>query len=66
MVRAGRAVTAIEVKSGRAQDRHPGLAAFVEAFKPTRTLLVGTGGIAVEEFLLAPAARWVDGRQPSA
>ena len=59
VVRAGRAVTAIEVKSGRGRDTHPGLAAFAEAFKPTRTLLVGGDGIPVEEFLLAPVARWV-------
>lgn len=58
VVRAGRTVTAIEVKSGRAQDTYPGLAAFAEAFKPTRKLLVGTSGTPVEEFLLAPVARW--------
>ena len=59
VTRAGRAVTAIEVKSGRAQDRYPGLAAFAEAFKPTRKLLVGADGIPVEEFLLSPVARWM-------
>jgi predicted AAA+ superfamily ATPase len=59
VTRAGRAVTAIEVKSGRAQDTYPGLAAFAEAFKPTRKLLVGADGIPVEEFLLSPVARWL-------
>ena len=59
VTRAGRAVTAIEVKSGRAQDTYPGLAAFAEAFKPTRKLLVGADGIPVEEFLLSPVARWM-------
>lgn len=58
VTRAGRAVTAIEVKSGRAQDTYPGLAAFAEAFKPTRKLLVGADGIPVEEFLLSPVAGW--------
>jgi predicted AAA+ superfamily ATPase len=58
VVRAGRSVTAIEVKSGRARDVHPGLAAFVEAFKPKRRLLVGGDGIAVEEFLSRPAEHW--------
>jgi hypothetical protein len=58
VTRAGRTVTAIEVKSGRAQDAYPGLAAFAEAFKPTRKLLVGADGIPVEEFLLSPVARW--------
>ena len=51
---AGRGVTAIEVKSGRARDAHPGVAAFAEAFKPNRKLLVGGGGITVEEFLSRP------------
>jgi len=59
VVRTGRAVTAIEVKSGRGRDTHPGLAAFAEAFKPTRRLLVGGDGIPVEEFLLKPLRHWI-------
>lgn len=59
VVRTGRAVTAIEVKSGRGRDTHPGLAAFADAFKPARKLLVGGDGIPVEEFLLEPVAHWV-------
>ena len=57
MVRVGRTLTAIEVKSGRSRDTPPGLTAFAEAFKPVRKLLVGGDGLAVEEFLLAPVAR---------
>lgn len=59
VVRVGRAVTAIEVKSGRGRDAHPGLAAFSEVFKPARKLLLGGDGIAVEEFLLEPVSHWV-------
>ena len=59
VAKAGRVVTAIEVKSGRAPEAHPGLAAFAEAFKPVRTLLVGGDGIPVEEFLLQPVEHWV-------
>lgn len=59
VVRAGRALVAIEVKSGRGRDTHPGLAAFADAFKPSRKLLVGGDGIPVEEFLLEPVAHWV-------
>ncbi len=59
VLRAGRAVAAIEVKSGRSRDTHPGLAAFRDAFKPGRTLLVGGDGIPVESLLLQPATRWV-------
>jgi uncharacterized protein len=61
VVRAGRRVTAIEVKSGRPADRLPGLEAFRAAFKPDRVLRVGSGGIPIEDFLLAPVAHWVDG-----
>jgi predicted AAA+ superfamily ATPase len=59
VVRSGRNVLAIEVKSGRARDAQPGLAAFVEAFKPTRKLLVGGDGIAIADFLRESVAHWM-------
>ncbi len=59
VVRAGRKLIAIEVKSGRAQDVLPGMQAFNEAFKPDRLLLVGGDGIAVEDFLLMPVESWI-------
>ena len=59
VLRAGRRLVAIEVKSGRAPVAHSGLAAFSEAFKPKRSLLVGGDGIAVEEFLSRPVADWL-------
>ena len=59
VVRVGRAVTAIEVKSGRAPDAFPGLGAFAETFKPKRTLLVGGDGISLEEFLTRPVQHWL-------
>jgi predicted AAA+ superfamily ATPase len=59
VVKAGRTVTAIEVKSGRVSEALPGMAAFAEAFKPQRMLLVGGDGIAVEDFLLRPVEHWV-------
>ncbi len=59
VVRAGRRLVAIEVKSGRAPVAHSGLAAFKEAFKPKRTMLVGGDGIPVEEFLSRPVAAWL-------
>lgn len=61
IVKAGRKLTAIEVKSGRMPQAHAGTAAFAQAFKPWRSLLVGGDGIAVEEFLLQPVAHWVSG-----
>jgi predicted AAA+ superfamily ATPase len=59
IVRTGRIVIAIEVKSGRAPDAFPGLGAFSEAFKPKRTLLVGGNGILLEEFLIKPVEHWL-------
>ncbi len=59
IVRTGRTVTAIEVKSGRRRDWFPGLDAFRAAFRPTRQLLVGGEGVALEEFLTKPVTRWV-------
>lgn len=59
VVRAGKQLTAIEVKSGRSRDTHPGLAAFGAAFPKARKLLVGSDGVAVEEFLSKPVEHWV-------
>lgn len=59
IVQAGRRLTAIEVKSGRAPQAHAGTAAFAQAFKPQRSLLVGGDGIALEDFLLRPVSHWV-------
>lgn len=54
-LRAGK-VTAIEVKSGYASTRLPGMEAFQKAFKPARSLLVGKNGIPIEDFLSRPAS----------
>lgn len=59
MLKEGRTAVAIEVKSGRAPLAHSGLAAFTEAFKPKRMLLVGGDGIPVAEFLSRPATDWL-------
>jgi predicted AAA+ superfamily ATPase len=59
VVRAGRHVTAIEVKTGRAATSLPGMAAFAAEFRPRRSLLVGADGVAIEEFLARPVEHWV-------
>lgn len=59
VVRSGRRLVAIEVKSGRAPQAHSGIGAFATAFRASRSLLVGSGGIAVEEFLLRPVSHWI-------
>ena len=60
VVRAGRKLTAIEVKSGRSSEVLPGMQAFKEAFKPDRLLLIGGDGIAIEDFLSTPISKWVN------
>lgn len=59
VVRAGRKLIAIEVKSGRASEVLQGIQAFNEAFKPNRLLLIGGDGISVEEFLCSPVEKWI-------
>ena len=59
ILRSGKTITAIEVKSGYAKKGLPGLEAFSKAFNPTRKLLVGDRGIPLEEFLTKPATHWV-------
>ena len=59
VVRTGRTVLAIEVKSGRAPEAFPGLSAFAETFKPKRTLIVGGDGVSLGEFLTRPVEHWL-------
>lgn len=61
VIRAGKRLVAIEVKSSRSPDRLPGTEAFARGFSPLRTLLVGGDGIDLERFLDQPAERWLEG-----
>ena len=60
VLRAGKRVVGIEVKSGRKRENLPGLEAFSRTFHPQRSLLVGAQGIPVEDFLLRPATAWIE------
>ena len=59
VVRAGKRIVAIEVKGGHARYALPGMTAFAQAFRPTRKLLVGGDGLAVETFLSMPIEDWL-------
>ena len=61
VLRSGKTVVAIEVKSGARKEGLPGMDAFDKAFQPQRKLLAGGDGISLEKFLLTPAAEWVAG-----
>lgn len=58
VLRGPRGVAAVEVKSGRPGRPLPGLDAFRRAHRVDRLLLVGSGGVPLEDFLEAPAATW--------
>lgn len=59
IVKTGRRLVAVEVKSGRAREMPAGMAAFADAFSPKRMLLVGGDGVPVEQFLARPVAEWM-------
>ena len=59
VVRRGRTLAAVEVKSGRALETLPGMEAFSDAFRPTRKLLVGGDGIDLGSFLATPVTEWL-------
>lgn len=56
----GSNLTAIEVKSGRLRESIRGFDIFCKQYNPKRKLLIGLGGIPIEEFLLTPANEWYD------
>ncbi|MBU0558173.1 MAG: ATP-binding protein [Bacteroidetes bacterium] len=49
---------AIEVKSGKARDSLRGFDSFNRKYNPYKKLLVGEGGIEIEDFLLTPISEW--------
>ncbi len=60
VVRVGKRLIALEVKSGRRRDGLSGMNAFAEEFRPDRMLLVGAGGIALDEFLEESVEHWIE------
>ncbi len=59
VLRKGKKLIAIEVKSGKASTSFSGLDAFATTFKSAKSLVVGTGGIDLERFLSTPVEYWV-------
>jgi len=57
---ARKTLTAIEVKSGLASRVHRGMEAFDRAHHPARKLLLGEGGIRIEDFLSHPVRHWIE------
>lgn len=59
ILRSGKDLVALEVKSGRMRQRYSGMTAFSAAFKTKRQLLIGQEGIGLEEFLTKPLEHWI-------
>jgi predicted AAA+ superfamily ATPase len=60
VVRSGRFTFAIEVKSGARSSSLQGLSEMTATYRNVRPLLIGTEGIAVEDFLLSDPLRWLE------
>lgn len=58
VVKVGRTLVAIEVKSGARRGGLPGIESFQRAHGSARPLLVGADGIGLEEFLSTPVGHW--------
>ena len=60
VLRRGPRLVGIEVKSGSRRGSLSGLQEFAERFGPQRTLVVGEGGVPLNEFLAASAGDWCE------
>jgi len=59
VLRLGKSLTAIEVKSAAKSYTLPGTKAFCKMFSVKRQLLVGSQGIPLEEFFTKPVEHWL-------
>ncbi len=59
VLRKGKKLVAIEVKSGAKSASFSGLNDFSKAFRSAKSLIVGTGGLSLETFLSTPVEHWV-------
>ena len=60
VLQRGPRIIAIEVKSGAKNLTFRGMQDFNQRFRPYRSLLVGEGGIGLNEFLTVPANHWFE------
>lgn len=60
VLKRGNVLTAIEVKSNNESLKKSGMDAFIKQFQPQRVLLVGNGGMPLEEFLKTPVEKLVE------
>ena len=60
VLQRGPRTVAIEVKSGARRTALRGMDEFERRFRPVRSLVVGEGGIPLNEFLTVPAHHWFE------
>ena len=60
VLQRGPKIIAIEVKSGADNSIFRGMHTFAQRFRPCRSMLVGEGGIGLNEFLTVPANHWFE------
>ncbi len=60
VLQRGPRVVGIEVKTGKGPLALSGMAEFERRFRPVRTLVVGSGGRPLHEFLSVPADYWLE------
>ena len=60
VLRRGRRIASVEVKSGDNARALRGFHEFDRLFNPHASLLVGDKGVPLNEFLIAPASEWLD------
>ncbi len=59
ILRRGKSITAIEIKSSRVRDNFSGMDSFNKTFNPKNKIIVGRQGIPLEKFMLAPVSDWM-------
>lgn len=64
VLQRGDRIIAVEVKSGLHREALPGMDEFKKRFRPHDSLLVGEGGVPLNEFLTVPAGHWFEEAAP--
>ena len=59
LLKSGKDLVALEVKSGRTRERFSGFPALTRAFNVKRQLLIGQEGIPLKDFFIKPVEHWI-------
>ena len=59
VLKKGKELIAIDVNTSKKGKNVQGLELFAQKYQPAKTLLIGEGGLPIEEFLLKPLDHWI-------